>query len=432
MIGNHTMNDIFEEIKTAFHNDDVHRVRELLARHPEFKARINEPVVDFDAPVIISVRSREMLDVLLNAGADLNAKSRWWAGGFGLLHCASPELAAYAIERGAVVDVHAASRLGLIDKLAELIAADPALVYARGGDGQTPLHFASTIAIAEYLLDHGAAIDARDVDHESTPAQYMLRERPHVARYLITRGCMTDILMTSALGEFELVRRHLDADPEAVRVRVNEEYFPKRDRRSGGTIYQWTLGWHVSPHQAAKEFGHEQVFALLMERSPHEVKLLAACWLGEEARLNHVLVEESNFISNMREADLRQLAHAARNNNLSAVRLMLQIGLPIDACGQHEATPLHWAAFHGNAEMAELLLRHNPPLETLDKDFNATPLGWAMHGSEHGWHREAGNYGAVVEKLLRAGARPPEVAAGSAEVKQALQRFGLNKGSSSN
>ena len=54
-----------------------------------------------------------MLDVLTDAGADLNAKSQWWAGGFGLLHQCSPELAAYAIERGAAVDVHAAAAWGL-------------------------------------------------------------------------------------------------------------------------------------------------------------------------------------------------------------------------------------------------------------------------------------------------------------------------------
>src|SRR3989442_550496 len=61
---------------------------------------------------------------------------------------ASPELAAYAIERGAVVDVHAAARLGMMEKLRELIEAEPALVNARGGDGQTPLHFATTIEVA--------------------------------------------------------------------------------------------------------------------------------------------------------------------------------------------------------------------------------------------------------------------------------------------
>ena len=36
----------------------------------------------------------------------------------------------------------------MIGKLKELIVANPQLVHAKGGDGQTPLHFASTIEIA--------------------------------------------------------------------------------------------------------------------------------------------------------------------------------------------------------------------------------------------------------------------------------------------
>src|SRR5436190_17694826 len=148
--------DPMELFKKAFAEHDAALFRQLLDRHPAVKAMINEPVAAFDAPIITQVRSREMLDVLLAAGADINAKSRWWAGGFGLLHGASPELAAYAIERGAVIDAHAAARLGMVGKLIELIKAEPALVNARGGDGQTPLHFAGTIEVAACLLDHGA------------------------------------------------------------------------------------------------------------------------------------------------------------------------------------------------------------------------------------------------------------------------------------
>ncbi len=68
----------------AFKEDDHALVRRLLQRHPEFKARINEPVGDFGSPPITNARSPEMIDVLLEAGADINAKSNWWAGGFGL------------------------------------------------------------------------------------------------------------------------------------------------------------------------------------------------------------------------------------------------------------------------------------------------------------------------------------------------------------
>ena len=94
---------------------------------------------------------------------------------------------------------------------------------------------------------------------------------------------------------------------------------------------------------------------------------------------------------------------------------MLSAGLPVDALGQHGATPLHWAAFHGNAEMARVILRCNPPLEPADADFDLTPLGWAIYGSEHGWHCRTGDYAATVEVLLKAGANIPEKETGGTE-----------------
>lgn len=419
------MSKAIEQITDAIGMDDAERVRELLQRHPEWKARIDEPIAAFDSPVITCARSKSMLDVLLAAGADINARSRWWAGGFGLLDCADPELAAYAIERGAVVDVHAAARLGLMDKLRELISAHPQRVHARGGDGQTPLHFATTIEVAAYLLDHGADIDARDVDHESTPAQYMVRDRQPVLRYLIERGCKTDLLMGAALGDLDLVGKHLDADPACIRVRVSNEYFPMINNRSGGTIYQWTLGWHVSAHEVARQFGHEEVFRVLMERSPADMKLVVACWLGDETTVNALLVQHPNLVATLPAAERGQTAHAARNNNLGALRLMLAAGLPVDARGQHGATPLHWAAFHGHAEMARLILRYDPPLEQSDEDFHGTPLGWAIHGSANGWYRKTGNYAATAEALLEAGAKPPDKLGGADPVREVLRRYGV-------
>jgi ankyrin repeat protein len=407
----------------AFKEDDAALFRKLVKRYPEAKAKINEPIASFDSPAIIHVRSQEMLDALLEAGADINGRSRWWAGGFGLLDCVEPKLAGYAIKRGAVVDAHSAARLGMLDKLRELIIADPTLVHARGGDGQTPLHFASTVQIAEYLLEHGADIDARDVDHESTPAQWMIRERHEVARYLVQRGCKTDILMAAALGDVKLIRKHLDANPDCIHMRVSNEFFPMINHKAGGTIYQWTLGWYVSPHDVAKQFGHEEAYQLLMERSPSDVRLIAACWSADESTVKKLLAQNPELVSKLSPAYRRQLAHAARNNNLAAVRIMLAAGLPVDEVGQHKATPLHWSAFHGNAEMAREILRYNPPLERTDADFNGTPVGWAIHGSENGWYHETGDYAATVEALLKAGAKIPDKGGGTEAVKAVLKRF---------
>jgi hypothetical protein len=149
-----------------------------------------------------------------------------------------------------------------------LVEADGESVHARGGDGQTPLHFARTVEIAACLLDRGAAIDARDVDHESAPAQYMIDDRQDVARYLVRRGCKTDVLMAAALGDIDLALQHLDTDPASVRTRANEEFFPKMSPNAAGTIYQWKLGWHLSPHRVALKYGHENVYRLFLDRSP--------------------------------------------------------------------------------------------------------------------------------------------------------------------
>jgi len=112
--------------------------------------------------------------------------------------------------------------------------------------------------------------------------------------------------------------------------------------------------------------------------------------------------------ASLSSANHRHLAHAARNNDLPAVRLMLKAGFPVDAVSQHNATALHWAAWHGNAEMVQLILGHQPQLEDTRNDYESTPLGWAIHGSENGWHRKTGDYAATVEALVSAGPSHPD------------------------
>ena len=59
---------IAAEAMHAFHADDAARLRDILNRHPAVKALVNEAIGPFDSPVVVHVRSRAMLDVLLEAG----------------------------------------------------------------------------------------------------------------------------------------------------------------------------------------------------------------------------------------------------------------------------------------------------------------------------------------------------------------------------
>ena len=428
-----------EMLCAAVRATDAGRVSQVLQDHPALKARIDQPMLNYGAgmPAILAAvqrSDRRTIDVLLAAGADINARSHWWAGGVGVLDECSPELAAFLIERGAIVDPLAAARLGMLEKLQELVAADAGAARSSGANGQTPLHCSSTIEIAAYLLDRGAEIDARDAQHESTPAQHMLRvvqarhyprDRQEIARYLVARGCRTELFMAAALGDLDLARRHLDNDPGSIRMRVSEAYFPKQDARSEGSIYVQLFGQGRTPHQVARDYGHNEVFRLLMDRSPEDVKMAQGYELGDEETFRALLASRPNLIATLTDEERRKLPDAAQNNNTGAVRLMLQAGWPVDARGEHGLTALDWAAWHGNAEMVREVLRHHPDLERNDCEFGLTAMGSALHGSENSWHRDTGDYAATVEALLEAGAKAPQVTddmEASDAVRQVLRR----------
>lgn len=411
-----------QALKAAVCDLDAVRVKQLIDQHPELRAKINDPLPDYGFGqqalyAAVQRSDRATIEVLLSAGANINKRTEWWAGGFGVLDDCDPSMVDFLTERGAVLDAHSASRLGMMEKLREFVAGDPGVVHARGGDGQTPLHFASTVEVAEFLLANGADIDARDVDHESTPAQYMLRveqkrhyprDRQDVARYLVSRGCRTDILMAAALGDLDLVRRHLDADPACIRMTVLEAWFPKQNPRAGGTIYIWTLGVYNTAHSVARNFGHEDIFELLMERTPEEMKLALACELGDEAVFHEFLSKNPEAAKTLSKADMQKLPNASQSNNAKAVRLMLEGGWPVDTPGEMGATALHWAGFNGNAEIAREILRFHPTLDLLSRDYQSNALSWAIFGSGNSWRRDIGDYVGTVQAMLEAGATVPE------------------------
>jgi len=399
-----------ELFKAAVEAGDVDLVRRLLGSHRDLVSQINEPMFGFNSPAVHVARTNlDLLDVLLAHGADLNARTSWEKGGFGVLEQVNPDEAAPLIARGARVDVWAAANLGMMEELASSIAREPALVHAKGGDGKRPLHFARTVEIARFLIEHGAEIDAIDDDHDSTPAQHLIGDHPDVAGFLVAKGARSDLLLAAALGDVTLVQNHLDADPGSIAMRVDQDWFPMIDTaRNGGHIYQWTLGFHVSAFDIARKRGHAEVLELLLQRATPLDRLLDALWCADQARADAILAADPRLVDRAPAKALRQVADAARNNNVAAVSAMLRHGFPVTALSQHGAMPLHWAAFHGNPDMMESILQYNPPIGAQDRQFKGTAMGWLIHGALNRWGFSSGRHGECARLLLDAGAQVDE------------------------
>ena len=411
---------------------DTPRVQQLLALE-HVRKRVNDPMFAFGQRAAhIAAKNERLLTALLAAGADLSLKSEWENGPYTVLDNADEATARFLLGRGAALTPNVAARLGWFDELQALINADGALLHARGGDGQQPLHEAKTVAIADFLLDRGAEIDTLCIDHKTSPAQYALVDRPEVCRRLLERGARPDIFMAARLGDLELATRLVDADPACLAARIHEPgYAPVPPLH----IYCWTIGFGLSPHDTALKFGHRDVHAFLVARSPERITWIQALLAGDEGTARGLLAEHPSLLSSMTPQEHGHLAQAVFHGHLQAAELMLRLGFDPAAPGVDGGSALHAACWIGNVAMVEqMLARGGVPLESRDPTHLSTPLGWAAFGSVHR-HARGADYPAVAERLVAAGAdiSAPgngepltllQMAKGNAAMQAALRRLG--------
>jgi ankyrin repeat protein len=414
----------------AFMRHDANAVRSLFEKHSELRQRINEPLFAFDSPAIVAFADDPaIVDVLLDFGADPNRRSDWWAGGFHALYSATGAAADRLIAAGAIPDACAAAHLDRLDLLAGLIAEDPARVHERGGDGQMPLHFARSRAVIDLLLAAGSDIDARDVDHRSTAAEWMLDQkrgagRFELARYLVERGASVDIFLAAALGLTERVHAMLRANPRLLDLRTGQGEYGEQPP-SSYHIYMWTIGDSCSPMDVATQFDQQETVRAMLEFASPLQRLVLACRRGDEAQARLLLSEHPGLIESMTRDDHRAISDAAWNGDARAVALMSELGFDPRTPGQDGGSALHCAAWEGSAETVAVLLRR-PDARSLvairDARYNATPLGWCCHGSRFG--NTSHDHAGVARLLLEAGAEPvPDSVEASASVEAVLARW---------
>lgn len=326
--------------------------------------------------------------------------------------------------------VHELARAGLADELAQMLATDTSLIDAKGIDARTPLHCAGTVAVAALLLDHGARIDARDEDHDSTPAQWRIGESPEVARFLLERGAKVDIFLAAALGDLVLAEKLVSQDRSCLAHRIGKppEFPPLGHAGRGGTIYQWTLRFNSYPHQIALMKGHQAMFDFLYAESDTATRLLVNCVLARRAEAEAIANQHPEIVPKLSDVDRELVAKYCweTNTNYNAVKLMLDLGFPVAHPERnHGYTPLHNAAWAGSGDLVELLIARGHPVDIRDPTYDATPLGYALYDCLVEKRHPEGEFPRVVKALLEAGSPLKDVKypTGNVAVDEALRAF---------
>lgn len=312
-------------------------------------------------------------------------------------------------------EFHQAVSNGDAGRVRQLLKQDPSLVHAPGLDGGRPLHFCTSVEIAEFLLDAGAELDARDDDHGSTPAQWLVREAPEVVRLLLERGAEADLFLAAALGDLELAQALVEDDPAWTSYRIGNNLGPfpgighgvPGHGGRGGTILQWTVGFNCSAQEAAFHRGHEEIFRYLMERTPPRPRLLVACTLGDRDLAQRIVSQQPDLVGQLDSEDQQLLAKFCweTNKDIEVVRLMLDLGFPVAVPEQnHGFSALHNAAWCGDPALVKLLLDHGHPVDLRDPEYNSTAIGFAIHSCIEAKRHPSGQFAEVIELLLAAGA----------------------------
>jgi len=326
---------------SALRARDVPLIRSLAAEDPTLLSQYDPKHCCGGTVMNVAVEfgDKDLLQALLDLGADPNQPSDWPPGPFRALNSIPKrhreELGPWLIERGAQVDAHAAALLGMEQELEALLENDPDGIHRKGPDGQRPLHVARTPAIAAYLLDRGADLEAECVDHGSRPAEYAASDRPDVCRLLLERGARGDEFMYAMIGDVDRLATAIDADPEVLYARTTPDRFTPTEKEAAH-IYMYTIG------------------------------------LG--ATLVHAAVAGSNGSSGSSGS------HGSNGSHGAIVRYLAERGLdPNLRGGYDDQTPCHAAAWADDAPIIRVLSECGADLDLPSGEIHRNqPVGWAV------------------------------------------------------
>ncbi len=332
-------------------------------------------------------------------------------------------------------NIHIAAMCGELEAVNRFLAADPGLASAKGGPLDfEPLQYlaygrldlpgvrGNSEAIARTLLDYGADVNAQINDGWDNPFTVLTgviglgegMKPPHpqdraLAALLIERGAdpydTQALYNTSIAGDdpfwMDMLYRESAARGGAENWRIAGKSSPGRPEYStldyllGNAVNnghhvraQWLLDHGADPngvnsyskrphHEEAQLRGDAEMLRILEAAGAKPVTLD-----GPGAFQAAVMRLDRDEAARLAAAYPFVLSHvecfAAARTKIEAVRLLLDLGADVNAKDRGGATPLHWAAYAGAMEMAELLIARGAEIDVRDRNYHSSPLGWAV------------------------------------------------------
>lgn len=316
----------WKDVEAALAAGDADALRDVLEGDDALRARIDEPLIDGDTPLVVAAATRddfECVRALVELGADINARSTVGAGA--LDYTWHHQMASWLIEQGLELDAFAAARWGRIDELRALLDADSAAANHPRHGGTRPLHVAKTPEVIDLLLDHGADLEARDDTFGGTPVQWGITEmsgRPDVSAHMLARGAVGDVIAWACTTSLEPLRAAIEADPSWLEERTGE-----------GRL---RFGDHPKPHIYCYSLG-----------------------------------------------GATPLIMAAHRGRTAAVKLLLELGAEVNAKDPESRTALHWAAAGDHATVVRALLDAGADTSITESEFGSDAAGWAAFSRAH-------------------------------------------------
>ena len=355
-----------------------------------------------------------IIDLLINSGADINATSETGAIPL-ILAAASGKLKTlqFILQRGGkVIDIdargpegrtalHAAAIEGHVDVI-ELLLTNGADINAESETGATPLVLAAEngkLETLQFILQHKdkiANIEAKGVGGGT--ALHVAAREGHVdiIELLFTNGA--DINAESETGATPLVLAAENGKIEALQfiLQHKDKIVNIEARGAGGG---------TALHVAAIK-GHADVIELLLtngadinaESETGATPLVLAAENGKIEALQFILQHKDKIVNiEARGAGGGTALHvAAIKGHADVIELLLTNGADINAESETGATPLVLAAENGKIEALQFILQHKD--KTVDIEAKGAGGGTALHAAAIGGHVD------VIELLLTNGA----------------------------